>query len=59
MTVKNINFERDFLKHRNYKNGFHVYKGMETTADSKDTGIPESVVKVLFRIFSETQACKE
>lgn len=59
MTVKNISFERCFLKHTNYKNSFHVYKGMETTADSKDTEIPESVIKVLYRIFFETQDCKE
>ncbi len=53
MTVKNIKFKRDFLKHTNYKNGFHVYTGMETVPDKPDSGIPESVIKLLYRIYSE------
>lgn len=53
MTVKNIKFKRDFLKHTNYKNGVHVYTGMETVPDKPDSAIPESVIKLLYRIHTE------
>lgn len=55
MTVKNVKFERKFLKHTNYKNDYHVYKGMETIPDKPYSEIPESVIKLLYRIFSETE----
>lgn len=55
MIVKNVKFERKFLKHTNYKNNFHVYTEMETIPDKPCSEIPESVIELLYRIFSETQ----
>ncbi len=53
MMVKDIQFERKFLKHSNYKNGYHVYTQMNTTSDKSDSNIPNSVIKLLYRIHSE------
>mgnify|MGYP006924872664 CR=1 FL=1 len=33
MKAKEFEFDRNFLKHTNYKNGCHVYTGMETVLD--------------------------
>ena len=46
MKAKEFVFDRNFLKHTNYKNGCHVYTGMET--------VSESVIKLLYRIYVET-----
>ncbi len=54
MTVKNFRFKRDFLKHTNYKNGYHVYTDMETVSDKSGKDLPESVIKLLYRIYTET-----
>ena len=54
MTAKELEFERKFLKHTNYKNGCHVYTGMETVSDKSGAELPESVIKLLYRIYVET-----
>ena len=54
MKVKDFKFKRDFLKHTNYKNGYHVYTGMETVSDKAGDELPESVIKLLYRIYSES-----
>ncbi len=54
MTVKNFRFKRAFLKHTNYKNGYHVYTDMETVSDKSGNELPESVIKLLYRIYTET-----
>lgn len=54
MTVKNFRFGRDFLKHTNFKNGYHVYTGMDTVSDRSGAELPESVIKLLYRIYAET-----
>ena len=54
MTVKDFRFKRDFLKHTNYKNGYHVYTDMETVSDKYGKDLPESVIKLLYRIHAET-----
>lgn len=56
MIVKDFSFKRDFLKHINYKNGYHVYAGMETVSDRSGSELPESVIKLLYRIYAETAA---
>lgn len=38
----------------NYKNGCHVYTGMETVSDKSGAELPESVIKLLYRIYVET-----
>ena len=53
MTVKNFSFRRDFLKHTNYKNGYHVYSDMETVSDKSGNELPDSVIKLLYRIYAE------
>lgn len=59
MMVKKIKFRRGFLKHANYKNGYHVYEGMETVADSKEPGMPDSIIKLLYRIYDELENREE
>lgn len=54
MKAKELEFERKFLKHTNYKNGCHVYIGMETVSDKSGAELPESVIKLLYRIYVET-----
>ena len=54
MKAKELEFERNFLKHTNYKNGCHVYTGMETVSDKSGAELPESVIKLLYRIYVET-----
>lgn len=54
MIVKNFSFKRDFLKHTNYKNGYHVYTGMGTVSDRSGEELPKSVIKLLYRIYTET-----
>ena len=54
MTAKDFSFKRDFLKHTNYKNGYHVYTGMETVSDRLGGELPESIIKLLYRIYAET-----
>ena len=54
MKVKNFKFKRDLLKHTNYKNGYHVYTGMETVSDKAGDELPESVIKILYRIYIES-----
>ena len=51
MKAKEFEFDRNFLKHTNYKNGCHVYTGMETESGAE---LPESVIKLLYRIYVET-----
>lgn len=53
MMVKDIQFNRKFLRHSNYKNDYHVYTGMTTIPDKPESGIPESIVKLLYRIHTE------
>ena len=60
MIVKEFEFKRDFLKHTNYKNGYHVYTGMETVSDKAGDELPESVIKLLYRIYTESATrCQE
>jgi len=54
MIVKEFEFKRDFLKHTNYKNGYHVYTGMETVSDKVGDELPENVIKLLYRIYTES-----
>ena len=54
MKAKELEFERKFLKHTNYKNGCHVYTGMGTVSDKSGAELPESVIKLLYRIYVET-----
>lgn len=54
MKVKGFEFNRDFLKHINFKNGYHVYTGMETVSDKSGEELPESVIKLLYRIYAES-----
>ena len=56
MTVKDFRFGRDFLKHTNFKNGYHVYTGMETVSDRSGEELPESIIKLLYRIYAEYAA---
>lgn len=51
--VKKVTFEKSQLKCTNYKNGYHIYKKIETVADKPDTGIPDSVINLLYRIYFE------
>lgn len=53
MKAKEFEFDRNFLKHTNYKNGCHVYTGMETVSDKSGAELPESVIKLLYRIYVE------
>ena len=60
MKVKDFEFKRDFLKHTNYKNGYHVYTNMETISDKAGDELPESVIKLLYRIYAESaEQCQE
>lgn len=54
MIVNNFKFKRDFLKHINYKHGYHVYTGMETGSDKSGNELPESIIKLLYRIYAES-----
>lgn len=54
MKVKDFEFNRDFLKHTNFKNGYHVYTGIETVSDTLGEGLPDSVIKLLYRIYAES-----
>ena len=54
MIVKDFTFKREFLKHSNHKNGYHVYTGMETVADKAGDELPDSVIKLLYRINAES-----
>ena len=54
MKAKEFVFDQNFLKHTNYKNGCHVYTGMETVLDKSGAELPESVIKLLYRIYVET-----
>ena len=54
MKAKEFEFDRNFLKHTSYKNGCHVYTGMETVSDKSGAELPESVIKLLYRIYVET-----
>ena len=54
MKVKDFEFKRDFLKHTNFKNGYHVYTGMETVSDKSGEELPDSVIKLLYRIYAES-----
>lgn len=54
MKVKDFEFKRDFLKHTNFKNGYHVYTGMETVSDKSGEEFPDSVIKLLYRIYAES-----
>lgn len=59
MKVKEFEFERGFLKHTNFKNGYHVYTGMETVSDKLGEELPDSVIKLLYRIYAESVMQKE
>ncbi|MGN0614144.1 MAG: hypothetical protein ACI4JB_09635 [Porcipelethomonas sp.] len=54
MKVKDFEFKRDFLKHTNFKNGYHVYTGMETVSDKSGEELPDSAIKLLYRIYAES-----
>ena len=54
MKVKDFEFKRDFLKHTNFKNGYHVYTVMETVSDKSGEELPDSVIKLLYRIYAES-----
>lgn len=54
MVVKDFRFNRDFLKHTNFKNGYHVYTGMETVSDKSGDDLPDSIIKLLYRIYAES-----
>ena len=56
MIVKSFEFKRDFLKHTNFKNGYHVYNGMDTVSDKSGDELPESLIKLLYRIYAEDAA---
>lgn len=56
MIIKDFNFKRDFLKHTNYKNGYHVYTGMETVSDRSGNELPDSIIKLLYRIYAEAES---
>ena len=59
MTVKDFRFKRDFLKHINFKNGYHVYTGMDTVTDRSGNELPESIIKLLYRIYAENAALND
>ena len=59
MTVKDFRFERDFLKHTNFKNGYHVYTGMDTVTDRSGDELPESIIKLLYHIYAENAALND
>lgn len=59
MKVKDFEFKRDFLKHTNFKNGYHVYTGMETVSDTSGEELPDSVIKLLYRIYAESVSQNE
>lgn len=54
MKVKDFKFERNFLRHTNFKNRYHVYTGMETVSDKSGDKLPDSVIKLLYRIYAES-----
>lgn len=54
MIVKDFKFNRDFLKHTNFKNEYHVYTGMDTVSDKSGEEFPDSVIKLLYRIYAES-----
>lgn len=54
MIVKDFKFKRDFLRHSNYKNGYHVYNGMDTVSDKSGDALPDSLITLLYRIYAET-----
>ena len=59
MTVKGFRFGRDFLKHTNFKNGYHVYTGMDTVTDRSGNELPESIIKLLYHIYAENAALND
>ena len=59
MKVKDFKFERNFLRHTNFKNRYHVYTGMETVSDKSGDEIPDSVIKLLYRIYAESSKKNE
>lgn len=59
MKVKDFEFKRDFLKHTNFKSGYHVYTGMETVSDKSGEELPDSVINLLYRIYVESASQKE
>lgn len=59
MKVKDFEFKRDFLKHTNFKNGYHVYTGMETVSDKSGEELPDSVIRLLYRIYTESASQNE
>ena len=54
MIVKDFTFKREFLKHTNHKNGYHVYTDMTTVADKAGDELPDSVIELLYRIYAES-----
>ena len=54
MVVKDFRFNRDFLKHTNFKNGYHVYTGIETVSNKSGDDLPDSIIKLLYRIYAES-----
>lgn len=54
MKVNDFKFKRDFLKHSNYNNGYHVYTGMDTVSDRSGNELPDSIIKLLYRIYAES-----
>ena len=59
MTVKDFRFGRGFLKHTNFKNGYHVYTGMDTVTDRSGDELPESIIKLLYHIYAENAALND
>lgn len=56
MIVKSFCFNRGFLKHTNCKNGYHVFTSMETVSDKYGDNLPDSIIKLLYRIYAEAAA---
>ena len=59
MKVKKFSFDRNFLTHTNYKNDCHTYTSMETVPDKAGKEIPESLIKLLYRIYNQSTSQDE
>lgn len=54
MIARKFEFDRSFLKYQNYKNRYHIYTDMETVSDKFGKVLPDSVIKLLYRIYTES-----
>lgn len=55
MKAERFEFQRNFLKHTNFKNGYHVYTNMKTVSDQSGAELPASVIRLLYQIGTEAQ----